>query len=142
MTQTELIHKLTVFRSLPGETEIVEFKEARSAFSFKDIGKYFSALSNEACLKNQPEAWLIFGVKDSDKSIVGSNFRTERASLDSLKAEIAQKTTNSISFIEIHEVQLSEGRVVMFQNTCSTPRLSYCLGRSLLRKGWRISFSS
>ena len=29
------------------ENEVVEFKEARSNFSFNDIGKYFSALSNE-----------------------------------------------------------------------------------------------
>lgn len=115
MTQFELIQKLTAFRSLPAETEIVEFKEAKSSFSFKEIGQYFSALANEACLKNLPDAWLIFGVKDFDKSIVGSNYRTDRASLDGLKAEIAQKTTNGITFIEIYEVQLPEGRVVMFQ---------------------------
>lgn len=30
------------------ETEVVEFKEANNSFSFKDIGKYFSALGNEA----------------------------------------------------------------------------------------------
>ena len=29
------------------ESEIVEFKEAKSNYSFNDIGKYFSALSNE-----------------------------------------------------------------------------------------------
>ena len=28
------------------ESEVVEFKEARSNYSFNDIGKYFSALSN------------------------------------------------------------------------------------------------
>lgn len=30
------------------EDEVVEFKEARTNYSFKDIGKYFSALGNEA----------------------------------------------------------------------------------------------
>lgn len=30
------------------ESEVVEFKEAKSNYSFNDIGKYFSALSNEA----------------------------------------------------------------------------------------------
>ena len=30
------------------EDEIVEFKEAKLNHSFKDIGKYFSALGNEA----------------------------------------------------------------------------------------------
>lgn len=32
------------------EDEVVEFKEATTNYSFKDIGKYFSALSNEANL--------------------------------------------------------------------------------------------
>ena len=29
------------------ESEVVEFKEAKTNYSFNDIGKYFSALSNE-----------------------------------------------------------------------------------------------
>ena len=33
------------------ESEVVEFKEARTNYSFNDIGKYFSALSNEANLR-------------------------------------------------------------------------------------------
>ena len=33
------------------ESEVVEFKEAKSNYSFNDIGKYFSALSNEANLR-------------------------------------------------------------------------------------------
>ncbi len=30
------------------ETEVVEFKEAKTKFDFQKLGKYFSALSNEA----------------------------------------------------------------------------------------------
>ena len=30
------------------ENEVVEFKEAKTTYNFNDIGKYFSALSNEA----------------------------------------------------------------------------------------------
>ena len=33
------------------EDEVVEFKEATTNYSFKDIGKYFSDLSNEANLR-------------------------------------------------------------------------------------------
>ncbi len=44
------------------ETEVVEFKEANNNYSFKDIGKYFSALGNEANIRGKNEAWLIFGV--------------------------------------------------------------------------------
>lgn len=35
------------------ESEVIEFKEARTNYSFNDIGKYFSALSNEANLRGQ-----------------------------------------------------------------------------------------
>lgn len=35
----------------PYETEVVELKEAKHDFSFKDLGRYFSALSNEAILR-------------------------------------------------------------------------------------------
>lgn len=44
------------------EDEVVEFKEVKANFSFKDIGKYFSALGNEANIRDRKEAWLIFGV--------------------------------------------------------------------------------
>lgn len=97
------------------ESEVVEFKEAKSGYDFGKIGRYFSALSNEANLQGKPHAWLVFGVKDKGHSIVGSQFRPDRKGLDSLKGEIADKTTNRITFVEIHEVQRPEGRVVLFQ---------------------------
>ncbi|MBS0646722.1 MAG: putative DNA binding domain-containing protein [Verrucomicrobia bacterium] len=116
MNEADLIQKLNEFRNLPAETEVVEFKEAKNDYHFDKIGKYFSALSNEANLKGKQDAWLIFGIENKHRNIVGSNYRhTNRASLDSLKAEIAQKTTNAITFIEIHELKLPEGRIVLFQ---------------------------
>lgn len=116
MVEEELIQKLRILRSLPAETEVVEFKEAKNGYDFNKLGKYFSALSNEANLKGNDEAWLVFGVEDKNKGIVGSNYRnTSHAHLDSLKGEIAGKTTNRITFIDIHELNLPQGRVIMFQ---------------------------
>jgi len=115
MTQTDLLNKLNELRRLPAETEVFEFKEAKNSYDFSKLGKYFSALSNEANLKGKPHAWLVFGIKDKGRTIVGSQFRTNRKDLDSLKGEIANKTTNRITFIENHELHLPEGRVVMFQ---------------------------
>lgn len=115
MTQADLERKLQQLRSLPGETEIVEFKEANNQYDFGKLGKYFSALSNEANLKNQQSGWLIFGIADKGKRIVGTKFRSNRVDLDHLKGEIANKATNRITFLEIYELQLSEGRVVLFQ---------------------------
>lgn len=100
---------------LSSENEVVEFKEAKNNYDFSKLGKYFSAICNEASLCGKPYGWLIFGVEDNKHTIVGSNYRTNRGDLDKLKGEIANKTTNRITFIEIHEV-IKEGlRVLMFQ---------------------------
>lgn len=37
------------------ENEVIEFKEANSNYNFNDIGKYFSALSNEANIRGLNE---------------------------------------------------------------------------------------
>lgn len=115
MTKSELEHTLQQLRNLTAETEVVEFKEAKNGYDFTKLGKYFSALSNEANLKGRPYAWLVFGIENKQHKIVNSQFRPHRKDLDSLKGEIAGKTTNRITFIEIHELNFTEGRVVMFQ---------------------------
>ncbi len=115
MTTQELNDILNRLCGLEAENEIVEFKEAKSNYDFTKLGKYFSALSNEANLKGKPFGWLVFGIEDKKHNIVGSIYRSKRKDLDSLKGEMANKTTNRISFIDIHEVNLPEGRVVMFQ---------------------------
>ena len=106
--------KLRGLLALSTENEVVEFKEAKNSYDFNKLGKYFSALCNEANQKGVSAAWLVFGVNDR-RQVVGSAFRTARKDLDHLKGEIASKTTNRITFVEIHEVERQEGRVVMFE---------------------------
>jgi ATP-dependent DNA helicase RecG len=114
-SQADIQRILQSFRLQGYENEIVEFKEAKGQYDFDKIGKYFSALCNEANLKGKRSAWLFFGIKDSDKSIVGSQFRINRADLESLKAEIANFTTGRLTFIEIYEEHTPNGRVVLFE---------------------------
>ena len=106
--------KLQNLLNVAFENEIIEFKEAKNMFDFSKLGKYFSALCNEANLQEKREAWLIFGVNDA-KKIIGTNYRTDAKDLQHLKGEIANKTTNGISFIQIHELIKPEGRVLLFQ---------------------------
>jgi len=106
--------KLEELLGLPGENEIVEFKEAKNSYDFTKLGKYFSALCNEANLAKRPSAWLVFGV-NRQQEVVGSSFRLARKDLDHLKEEVADKTTHRISFIEIHELRHPGGRVVLFE---------------------------
>ena len=114
MNQSELRQELDRLCELSHETEWLEFKEAKNSFHFDELGKYFSALSNEANLKKQACGWLIFGVKD-DRSVCGSQFREDPAHLDSLKQEIANHTTGNLTFDEIYVLKHSSGRVVMFK---------------------------
>jgi ATP-dependent DNA helicase RecG len=117
MTQVELEQLVQQLRNQPSENECLEFKEAKNNYDFRKLGKYFSALSNEANLKGKDFGWLVFGLKDKPipRQVVGSNYRINRVQLDQLKSEIADKTTNRITFIEIHELQLEGSRVVIFQ---------------------------
>lgn len=114
MKESMLLSILNSLRVQEAEDEIVEFKEASRTYDFKNLGKYFSALSNEANLNHKEAAWLVFGVRDIDHAIVGSQFRLYRPDLDSLKREIADKTSNRITFIEIYELHTEARRVIMF----------------------------
>jgi len=100
------------------ESEVVEFKEANNDYDRDKIGQYFSAISNEANLKGLQYGWLVFGVRNKDKKIVGSSYRNTEG-LEKLKQEIAQNTTGGISFIDIFEVYPTvdgeKKRVVMFK---------------------------
>lgn len=97
------------------ENEVVEFKQASSDYSTSDIGKYFSALANEANLRNAERAWLVFGVNNKSRTVVGSDYRTKNERLQSLKMQIAQDTEPSITFRNIHELSTPNGRVVLFE---------------------------
>ena len=100
--------------STQSENEVLEFKEAKNDYTFNKLGKYFSALSNEANLHDKDNAWLIFGVNDK-KNIVGTSYRDKGKDLQNLKFDIANKTTNRITFINIREVPTPQGRVIMFE---------------------------
>jgi ATP-dependent DNA helicase RecG len=67
------------------ENEVVEFKKAENNFDFDDLGKYFSALSNEANLHDKSFAWLVFGVHDKTRKILGTSFKNSMKSLQKLK---------------------------------------------------------
>ncbi len=61
------------------EYEIVEFKEAKGGYDTDKIGRYFSAISNEANLRQQQYGWLVFGVGEEQgakiKKIVGTAYK-------------------------------------------------------------------
>lgn len=97
------------------ENEVVEFKNVGDSYPTSDIGKYFSALSNEANLRDQERAWLVFGVDNRSRSVVGSRYRTDRERLNGLKQQIASDTEPGVTFREIHVLDEAQGRVILFE---------------------------
>ncbi|STZ63177.1 Divergent AAA domain [Moraxella lacunata] len=96
------------------ESEVIEFKEAQNSFDDDKLGKYFSALSNEANLRGLDCAWLIFGVKDNHK-VIGSRYKNTEKELLAVKKMIADNTNNNISFKEIYTLNYQGKRIVLFE---------------------------
>ncbi len=103
------------------EYEIVEFKEAKGQYSEDKIGQYFSAISNEANLKNQQYGWFILGVSEQKKKYpVGTSFKQGAPVLiEKFKYEISRETTDGMTFLDVIELNpVYEGkprRILMFK---------------------------
>jgi ATP-dependent DNA helicase RecG len=97
------------------ENEVVEFKQASTDYDTDKIGEYFSALSNEANLRGAERAWLVFGIDNKTRTVVGSDYRLDVERLHSLKHQIAQATSPGITLREIHVLNHPQGRVVLFE---------------------------
>jgi predicted HTH transcriptional regulator len=73
-------HLISLVRELcrlPRETEWVEFKHNND--SPDEIGEYISALSNSATLAGKAKAYLVWGVEDSERQIIGTRFSPSTA---------------------------------------------------------------
>jgi ATP-dependent DNA helicase RecG len=108
---TLLLHSLIA----TWENEVVEFKQAGKDYSTDDIGKYFSALANEANLRDADRGWLVFGVNNKTRAVVGTDYRPQADRLHSLKMQIADDAEPRITFREIHELAHGNGRVLLFE---------------------------
>jgi len=94
------------------ESEILEFKTAQNNFDQDKLGKYFSALSNEAALRGNNNAHLIFGISD-DKKIIGTDYK-KNGGLEKLKNNILDGT-KTIAFSNIYEEIYKGKRILVFE---------------------------
>lgn len=97
------------------ESEVVEFKKAENNFDFGDLGKYFSALSNEANLRGFDFAWLIFGYDEKKHEIIGTSYKNSEGALNNLKHDFSQHTTDGQTFREIIPIEIDGKRILMFK---------------------------
>ena len=114
MTNQEYID---LFRSLieHAENEVVEFKKAERNFDTDDLGKYFSALSNEANLRGVDFAWLVMGYHEPTHTIVGTSFKNSEDGINKLKHDIALNSTYKLTFREVTPISIEGKRVLMFK---------------------------
>ena len=115
MTEQAILHQLLTTLIATWENEVIEFKQAGNDYSTDKIGEYFSALANEANLRGVEKAWLVFGIENKSRTIVGSNYRPQSERLQSLKMQMAESTEPSITFRNIHEVKQGNGRVILLE---------------------------
>jgi len=107
-----MIDVLNHLLSITTENEVVEFKEAKNQYDKDKLGRYFSALSNEANLKGKPNAWLVLGVKN-DKSVVGTSINDNQ--INEYKAEMANHTSPKLSFAGAHRVKYQSLDVLLLE---------------------------
>lgn len=110
-TYRQLFHSLIQHK----ESEVVEFKKAENNFDFDDLGKYFSALSNEANLRGLPFAWLVFGYDERKHEIVGTSYKDGEGALNKVKHDLTNNMSDSQTFREIIPVEVDRKRILMFK---------------------------
>lgn len=96
------------------ESEVVEFKRGKDGFPSSDLGKYVSALANEANLRGRDRAWLVFGVDDKTRVVVGTSYKENPAHLQADKMQIINGT-GSFTVRDIYVLNHKDGRVVLFE---------------------------
>ena len=114
MTPEELQHLVEHLRSMPRETEWLEFKHNNA--DAQEIGEYLSALSNGAALHRQGHAYIVWGIEDGTHELVGTAFQPRRAKVGNEELEnwLLRLLNPRIDF-RIHEGEVAGRRVVLLE---------------------------
>lgn len=135
MTEGRHIALIDSLRALPRETEWFEFK--RNHCDPRSLGEYLSALANSACLAGQPRGYLVFGIDNDTREVVGTQFdpyAVKAKGNQDLLPWLAAGLRPNIGF-ETHVVEHPGGRVVLFEvnPACDQPVSFY--GTPFVRVG-------
>jgi ATP-dependent DNA helicase RecG len=113
MSGQDLITLVDRLRSLPSETEWLEFK--LNHVSPEEIGEYLSALANEAGLCCQSRGYLVFGIDNTTHDVVSTEFdpyRTRAKGNQNLLPWLAAFLVPNPG-VEVLTVEHPAGRVVL-----------------------------
>lgn len=126
-----LIHDL---RALPAETPWVEFKENNADPQM--IGDLISAMSNAAARSAKAQAWVIWGVRDSDHSIVGTDFVPSAAKKGNqdLHSWLVQMLSPALP-IDFHRVEISGHSIIVLEIPSARQKPTAFSGKESIRIG-------
>lgn len=121
MDQEKLEKLLTELVTAQDETECVEFK--LNNFNPEEIGERISGISNSANLYNKESGYLIFGIEDKTKEIIGSKYSAKhhKKGNEYIEHWLSQMLTPKIDF-RIFEFKYNNKDIVLFQIPAATDR--------------------
>ena len=106
--------------------ELLKKDESDSYIEFKAdlepclVGEYISALSNSACLRHTDFGYLVLGIEDKTKKIIGTKFNIKTAKVkseknkESLELHLNRNITPKINY-EFYELVNDDKKVVILQ---------------------------
>ena len=117
MNQDALLAVLDNLLHMQRERATVEFKSNWEHAT--DIGQYISALANAAALSGNERAWMVWGVDDHSREVIGTTFdpftqKVKEGANQSLIMWLQVMTTPRADF-SFYEVQRGQYRVVMLE---------------------------
>lgn len=119
MDNQELNILLDRIRGISDENEWIEFKV--NNMSPAEVGVRISALSNGACLSNQQFGYLIFGIEDNTRKIVGTSkfFKEQKKGNDILEHWLIQRLDPRIDF-KVYDFDRGQMKVSLLQIPAAT----------------------
>ncbi|MGL1887972.1 MAG: putative DNA binding domain-containing protein [Reichenbachiella sp.] len=132
MDEQSLKILLSELRSLPSETEWVEFKENND----EHLGEYISALSNSACIHNEPYGYIVFGIKDGTHQVVGTDFSpTKKGKGNEDLIPWLTRLLNPRIHFEVFSIEHTEGIIVLFKVSATNNTPVTFQGDAFIRVG-------
>lgn len=119
-------------RSLPHETETVEFKSSNADPA--QIGKDICALANSAALLEKRFAYKVWGIDDKTHEIAGTNFdpRAERHGSQSLELWLRIKLSQNVQF-EFESTLVDDKLVVILRIWPAVSQIALFDGKPYIR---------
>ncbi len=114
MTNARFLAQVDDLRRLPAETPWAEFKENNT--DPRMIGELISAIANSARLEDRDFGYVLWGVRDGDHAVIGTNFEpaTAKRQNQPLDMWLAQMLAPNVAF-SFHTLAHPEGRVVLLE---------------------------